>query len=101
MNWKEFLFGWKNILLFLGLFAVASIIPNIGLGKLGAYYYGQPFPYFTFWEKVEGVGHFCDLPPCPPEGLHLFSYYNLFFNLIFWFIITILIVWIYNRVKKK
>lgn len=79
-------------------------------------YIGLPLPYFlrsgfqvafsdeeTYNPKFAFSG--CDIKSCkfflPPTNYLYLYYYNLFFNLIFWYFASCLIIFVYGKIKSK
>ena len=65
---------------------------------MDAYEAYRGLPLF-YWKYFVGIGPF-------KEGMELepiteFIYPNLIVDLIFWYLLSCLIVWIYDKVKKK
>jgi len=89
MNWKEFFKpDWRKILIFLVLFILSSLasikiylcnMMGIGPCPIG---YGFPleflYPILDFKNLI-----------------------NLLIDIIFWYLLSCLIIWIYDKVKKK
>jgi len=95
MNFKKFLKpDWRKIVVFLILSIISSFYTTPYFKVFGSY--GLPLTYFTYVPESS----FCDLEPCPKQGFNVF-YQNLLIDIIFWYILSCLIVWIYDKVKKK
>ncbi|MDI6826077.1 MAG: hypothetical protein QMD36_02685 [Candidatus Aenigmarchaeota archaeon] len=106
MNWKEFLKpDWRKILVF-----VISIIMGIVVTHPLIYpEYSYSFPFLPLpFETVE-----IRAVPCPP-GAHeripgvipdcmesVIILQNILLNLVSYYLISCLIVWIYDKVRKK
>ena len=92
----------KKIIIFLLLIIPTSIIPNFGFGiwwsgaDIGVNY-GFPFNFY-------GYGGGPPLRPgqqVPTYGFDFRSFILLLGNIVIWYIVSCLIVWIYYKVKKK
>jgi len=57
---------------------------------------GFPFPYWRY-----SIGTFIIPEAPPPVGHSQFLYPNLLLDIIIWYLISCLIVWIYDKYKKK
>ena len=101
MNWKKVLKTERRVIVvFIILFFVTSLIPlpylysSLFRGLRG----GLPLYYFTYYEG-EGIIRLPDADLLIPSDE--FLYLNFIIDIIFWYIISISIILIYNRVKKK
>ncbi len=119
MNWKEFFKQnlMKSVVLTLVLLIISTLITFII--PLGIETYGIPFPragdipsYGYFPPKTySGIGFPLMFytynyevfgPPENPIYLPLlYNYYNFIIDVIFWYIVSCLIIFIYNKSKKK
>lgn len=91
MNWKEFLKpDWRKILLFVILSILLSAIPNfvIEIPVFCGLSFGIPLPFY------------CSLI-LPFDFNGGFVITNLFVDIIFWYLLSCLIVWIYGKLKKE
>jgi hypothetical protein len=87
MDWKQFLKpDWKKILLTVILFLISTRYVSF-LGLDAPYYIGFPINvyYMAGW-------------PMSTKG---FFYLGIVIDLIFYYLISCLIVWIYDKVRKK
>lgn len=119
MNWKEFF--KKNLMKLLVLTLILLIISTLivflpyGYYMSGIQTYGIPFSgggdgYFPP-KPYNGIGfplmfYAYDYEAFgPPEHLYyfpsLYNYYNFIIDVIFWYIISCLIIFIYNKLKKS
>jgi len=98
MSWKKFLKpDWRKAVIFLILTILSSIYQrNIGVGELFIPSRGLPLPVYMC---AEGFSDIILLTPLmmPCEIIYPF----LIINLIMWYLLACLIVWIYDKVKKK
>ena len=102
MTLKQFLKpDWRKIVLFVILFILSLLISYPGFCVDGTNFgyceeiHGFPLSAYTTFGEQDVV---------PPEKLEYIRYENIFgfiFNLIFWYLLSCLIVWIYDKVKKK
>jgi len=102
MNWKKFLkpevnkIGLNLLLLLISSFVVQDII----IGQCREIeYYGFPLPWFKY-DCTTDKGVLCsgNQAVCsimPPEVLLLIA------DIIVWYLLSCLIIWIYDRVKKR
>jgi len=84
---KQFLKpNWRKILLFIILLIFfIGLKRNIRLGDVFFTARGYPLPFQSSNGAID----------------NLISYIFLFINLIFWYLISCFIIWIYNKLKKK
>jgi hypothetical protein len=99
MNWKRFLKpDWRKIILTVILISLSFLYiyePVI----MDAYEAYRGLPMF-YWKYFTGTGLI--VPGMNlPEPVTEFLYLNLIIDLIFWYFLSCLIIWIYNKVKKK
>ena len=96
MNWKEFLKpDWKKIVIFVILFILFSFLMN------NPFYIedkGFPLVYLDF--AVYGPSLLASGTLIDYRG-PIFSIMNLVVDFIFWYLLSCLIIWVYNKVKKK
>jgi preprotein translocase subunit SecE len=93
MNWKEFLKpDWRKIVLTIILFTIVTGLKWYLFDTcLGCYntYFGVPL---AFYEKIVW----------PRENeMTNFLIFNLIVDIIFWYLLSCLIVWIYDKFRKK
>ena len=93
MNFKQFLKpDWRKILIFVIFFALsylrksAGTIPALGYLFL---YHGFPFYYFSIWLNFNVVWKIKIL------------WVGLLIDVVFWYLFSCFIIWIYDKVKKK
>ena len=107
MNWKEFLKpDWKKIVVFVVLFIISIPIPslfpnlfyNLGKNDFGVrypvfYLYGTPFGFYYIPSPVAEL---------TPEGAPqpYFDFMGFIGNVIFWYLLSCLIIWIYDKFRK-
>jgi hypothetical protein len=93
MNIKQFI-DWRKILIFVILILVTSAIRNLFIvgADIGANY-GFPFNFYGY-----GGG-----PPLSPGQAvpSYFDYGALVGNIIVWYIVSFLIVFVYDKVRRK
>lgn len=90
MNWKEFLrLDWRKIVIFVIFVILSVIVPFRSI--LGSWV--DTGPIFNYESIVCGEEPFS----CSPQ---IFLPYMIF-NLVFYYLLSCLIVWIYDKVKKK
>jgi hypothetical protein len=99
MNLKEFLKpDWKKIILFLISLILTSVISNFGFGiwwsgaDIGINY-GFPLSFY-------GYGGGPPLRPDQPIPTY-FNFVGLIGDIIFWYVVSYLIIWVYEKMKKK
>ncbi len=85
---------WKIILLTV-LFIVLSFLYYNEPLVMDAYIIerGWPLPYWVYGESTWGYK--------PSTGVTQIIYPNLLLDFIFWYLISAVIIWIYDKVKKK
>ena len=85
MNWKQFLKpDWRKISIFVALFAISLLYQYEGpCLEICFPTRGLPFPIFWL-----------------PDSIWEFAL-RLIIDLFFWYFISCLIAWIYDKVKKK
>lgn len=89
MNLKKFLKpDWRKIVIFLILFMSSSFIIYF---DTKFYFIGFPL---AFYYKHPSYGR-------SPSWIEGFSLNYLLLDLILWYLLSCLIVWIYDKVKKK
>jgi len=95
MNWKGFLKPeWRNIVIFVFLIIVTSSIPNLFVeGADIGINYGFPFNFY-------GYGGGPELLPGQSIPTYL-RYEALIEDVVIWYLLSCLIVWVYDKVKKK
>lgn len=88
MNWKEFLKpDWRKIIAFIILGIFLLLISN----QLGYCELGIPLSFTS-----------CTYYEYPVGGIRdQFYVFPFILNLIFWYLLSYLIVWIYDKVKKE
>jgi len=99
MTLKQFLKpDWRKIVITLALISLSFlyIYEPVVLDAYEAY---RGLPLF-YWKYFVGTGLLIEGMK-PPEPVTEFLYFNLIINLIFWYLVSCLIVWIYDKVKKK
>ena len=84
MSVKEFLKPDKRKILLFIFLSISIILPQ---GTWGIHFYGYPLPTRVEASTVLGGNNF--------------FIENLFVDLIFWFILSFSIIWIYDKVRKK
>ena len=93
MNWKKFLkLDWRKIVLFL---AISSVI-FAHVFFFNGYTYpdnGYPLPFFDVIE-LGSSGQ----PSMLSEEL---NYSNILINLVIWYTISFVLIWLYDKVKRK
>lgn len=93
MKIKQFI-DWRKILLAIILIAITSAVPNLFItGADIGINYGFPFNFYGY-----GGG-----PPLEP-GQSISSYFNpllLLGDIIIWYFISFLIVFAYDRIRRK
>jgi hypothetical protein len=99
MNWKEFLKpSWIKIVLLL-IFLVLSFFKTDYpfSSDSPSFSHGFPLYYLTegydWWSYPEWQ--------TSPRKIRDILYFNLFIDLIFWYLLSCLIIWVYDKVKKK
>lgn len=108
MKWKEFLKpDWRKIVILILLFIIASL-EGIGVEEPIARRGPVPTIYYYHLNPLLWV-----IPPFelisvgPVKGYEFLGIrldiipIQYYFSLIYWYILSCLIVWIYDRVKKK
>jgi len=104
MIFKQFLKpDWRKLLILLVLVSLITIIFQEHL--MGGWdtqvtiYFIIPFP--SIEHRVVG----CDFPTapleCKPESSFNINYSFLLVDLVFWYLISCLIVWVYDKRRKK
>jgi hypothetical protein len=101
---KEFLKpGLKKLIIF---FLLVFLISIVSAGSVLGGCCTKETYYFTI--PTQSIIHReidCDSPlagpECKPESSFRIIYQSLALNLVFWYLISCLIVWIYDKVKKK
>lgn len=93
MNWKEFLKpDWRKIVIFVILFVMLIIIANLYPPKL--------IP--SWLENLNIIFYFPDFFIFEILKLSISTVIFLFIlDLIYWYLLSCLIVWVYDKVKKK
>jgi hypothetical protein len=101
MSLKEFLMpDWRKIVIFI----ILSILTNFGILLFALSVTGGDFGYFEIIGLPLG---FYRIAPCSMGirgivcGEGFFSLTYLIINLIFWCFISCIIIWGYDRLKKK
>lgn len=99
MTLKQFLKpDWIKIVIFVILFIISILTPNRCIisnlffsyeAKCTIYVFGAPFSFFYIQPVVE----------LAPE-IH-FDFIGLFGNIIFWYLLSCLIVWIYGKFRGR
>jgi len=94
MNFKQFLKpNWRKIVVFIVLLIVSYFrVIFTGIASISR---GAPFPYYIRECSDIMIGGY--LPPCS-------SYINwnyLTFDIISWYLLSCLIIWIYDKIKKE
>jgi len=81
MNWKQFLKpDWRKVVIFIiFLIIFLPFKSGISIGEL-------------YWPAI-GL-------PLPIYAENYFIYFGLIFDLIFWYIVSLFIVWVYDKFKK-
>jgi len=102
MNWKEFLKPeWGKIVIFVILMAVTYFYEsNWWILGPDVHFHGLPLPYYqctTEYLPHTPVDTYCNFKVGPDA----FPYIWLVIDVIFWYFISCLIVWIYDKVKKN
>jgi len=92
MNFKQFLRpDWRKIVIFIVLLLISLVIVyDMPVGELLTSFRGLPLPVLFFYNS--------DWHPIP------IWYVLLLFgliDLIFWYLLSCLIIWIYGKIKKK
>ena len=99
MKIKEFLKpDWKKILITLVIVLLSFFYAYKPL-TVDAYeeYHGLPIFY---WKYFKGSGPIMT-GMNPPEAVTEFLYVNLFIDMVFWYLISCILIQIYKMVKKK
>ncbi len=98
MKWKQFLKpDWRKIVIFVVLSVIFLYLFNnaVTIGEL--YYPVKGFPVPYYYSRSGGMlssGVLVDYIPS-------FNLLNFILNITFWYLISCLIVWVYDKVKKK
>jgi len=93
MGLKQFLKpNWEKIVLILILFGIGIVISILSNACIGCYDTILGFPLSFYVKKG-----------WPPSeiGKTTFSIPNLIIDIVFWYVLSCLIVWIYKKYKKK
>jgi len=95
MEWKEFLKpDWRKILIFVVLMGVLNYLIISTTVILDArILVGIPF---GFWP----IGSFMMWPDATTPPTVEFSWINFIIDVIFWYLLSCLIIWTYYKVKK-
>jgi hypothetical protein len=96
VNWKQFLkLDWRKIVITVVIFIMQSLIFLVWLGSwLGGSDLGLPFVFYRVGSSAMGIrGAVWEKDS--------FSLYYLVVDLIIWYILSCLIVWIYDKFRKK
>ncbi len=99
MTLKQFLKpDWRKIVVFVVLFIPTAVIPNFGFGiwwggaDIGISY-GFPFNFYGYGGGPELL---------PGEFIPVYFHYEAIVeNIIIWYLLSCLIVWIYDKVRKR
>lgn len=108
MSLKKFLKPDKRKILIFLVIIIVSLIT----GFLGACFGGHGPCYIFPWSYISlvffSIGtiftHIGDLFWNEQENIvfiYIFSYMGIILNILYWYILSCLIVWIYDKVKKK
>jgi hypothetical protein len=110
MDWKEFFKpDWKKVLLFLLFVLITSFVfqnQMIGGNVSERHYSMLPYPVIighaegTIMHKIVTCGIPIAPPNCISESSFRIDYFGLAINLIFWYLISCLVVFAYNKYKK-
>jgi len=93
MNWKEFLkLDWRKIGLII-YFMLLSLFYQVS--KDNRIYMGFPLSYY--YKEIFDLPLFDLLPPYLGQILIV----PLLLDIIFWYLLSCLIFWVYDKVKKK
>ena len=95
MNWKQFLKPNRRKII-VGLLFFVLISLSLPTYSFKAPTYGIPLEFYYVGHNPSST--FCQLPPCPEPW---FNFPNLLIDLVFWYILSCLIVWIYDKFRKK
>ncbi len=98
INLKQFLKpDWRKIVVFVVLSIISSIYPmTFSVGELYFPYRGLPLPVYACIEGFSDVN--LQTPPMRPCEIF---YQFLIINLIISYLLSCLIVWIYDKLRKK
>jgi len=104
MNLKEFLKpDWRKFIGFLIIVALITIIFQSsvmgGCCTKETNYFVLPFP--SIIHREVNCNSPLASPECKSESSFKINYPFLALNLIFWYLISCLIIWIYDKIKKK
>lgn len=95
-----------KIMLALILFLISSLPPFVT--KIDSWSNGLPLTFIGYYPgpAIAGCNPYSTvgLPPnlCgKTANLHFFSITNMIFNLIFWYLVSCLVVFIFNKIRKK
>ena len=81
---------WRKIVVFVILVILSCMVPNHFI-ILPIYCEGRSFGIpLSFYCSIEG-----------PFNFNIFVGRNLFADIIFWYLFSCLIVWVYDKVKKR
>jgi len=97
MNWKEFLKpDWRKIVVFVILFILSSFISAYfntiysAIGFCSSIKAGFPLAFNT---EISGI-------ECGGDSSN-FDIFSFILDIIFWYLLSCLIVWIYDKFRKK
>ena len=94
MNWKNFKIDLRKILLAGILISITSSIPNLFVsGADIGINYGYPFNFYGY-----GGGPALIIGQAAPSYL---SYLSIIEDVIFWYLISFFIVWVFDKIGKK
>lgn len=97
MKLEKHRFDWREIVLFLFIIILTSVISNFGYGiwwtgaDMGANY-GFPFPFYGYDGGL--------LQPGQPIPTYFYPL-SLILNIMIWFVVSYFVIRIYDKVKKK
>ena len=94
MNWKQFLKpDWKKIVIFVVFFILMYIWAyNCGDIRSSALCEARGFP-LIYW-------NYHTISKMPPKTETNLFYFELIVDLIIWYLLSCLIAWIYDKLKK-
>ncbi|OGI12138.1 hypothetical protein A3K64_02280 [Candidatus Micrarchaeota archaeon RBG_16_36_9] len=104
MSWKKFLKpDWRKIIVFIFLFLISSSyrIDPKGINdyfyeiSIEYYFWGLPIPFYSCMFLEEYL-----VSPLTPSPICNIAFELLIPNLIFWYLTSCLIVWIYDKFRK-
>ena len=100
MNWKQFL-NLRIIAMTIVLTFITYVYSSSYASMSANFvFYGLPFPYYECQTGYFPIGESttnCGFHVGPDE----FPYLWLVIDVLFWYLVSLFIIWVYNRVKKK